>query len=44
MGLDERAARCVIRVSVGRMNTEAHMLEAANALNGIAQANGKREF
>lgn len=35
MGLDDREARCVLRVSVGRGNTEEEMLQAARALRGL---------
>ena len=35
MGLDERSARCVIRISVGRGNTEEDVKQAAAALRSL---------
>ena len=37
MGLDEREAKCVIRVSIGRSNTEAEIITAARTLREIVK-------
>lgn len=41
LGLSERDARCVIRVSVGRHTTREEMAAAAGAIERIYEANGK---